>query len=154
MGRPPKTKATKKAGGTYRADRDKAVELPVIVPDAPDWLAPLARKHWKKVTGLLAEQGTLATVDFLAVALLCGVLAEYLDADADVTAKGLTAETDTGYEYQRPCVGIRAKAWARLLSCCRQFGMTPSARAGILKTTDDPEDDGIETARAKATAAL
>ena len=154
MGRPPKAKSTKKAGGTYRADRDKSVELPVNVPDAPDWLSDAARKHWKKVTGLLADQGTLATADYLVVAMLCGALAEYLAADADIAVGGLTAESDNGNQYQRPCVSIRAKAWERLMKCLRQCGMTPSARAGILKTTDDSEDDGIEDARSKAAAAL
>lgn len=150
VGRPAKPSQQKKAEGTYRADRDKELPVAVVIPEPPSWLGAAERKHWGQVTASLAAQGTIGAVDGLAVAMLCSVIVEFQEADDDIRAKGLTGETDTGYEYQRPAVNIRARAWARLLQMCRQFGMTPSARASILKSSNEPEEDGIEEAHRKA----
>lgn len=154
VGRPAKPSQQKKAEGTYRQDRDKELPVAVAIPDPPPWLGALECQHWQIITESLAAQGTIGAVDALAVAMMCSVLVEFQAADEDIKAKGMTGETDTGYEYQRPSVNIRAKAWARLLQMCRQFGMTPSARASILKKANEPEEDGIEDAHAQAAKAL
>jgi P27 family predicted phage terminase small subunit len=150
VGRPAKPAATKKAEGTYRKDRDKELPVQVAIPDPPDWLGSEERKYWRRIAEGLAAQGTIGLVDDIALSMFCSVIVEFREADDDVKAKGMTGETDTGYEYQRPCVGIRAKAWSRLLAMCRQFGMTPSARASILKKANEPEDDGIDEERRQA----
>ncbi len=154
VGRPAKPSTQKKAEGTYRKDRDKELPVDVSIPDPPDWLGVEERKHWRRITEQLAAQGTIGAVDGIAVAMLCSVIVEFQTADEDIRAKGMTAEADSGYEYQRPCVNIRARAWARLLQMCRQFGMTPSARASILKKANEPEEDGIDDAKGQATQAL
>lgn len=153
-GRPAKPSAQKKAEGTYRKDRDRELAVAVEVPEPPDHLSPEESRLFRELCVGLAAQGTIGAVDGLALAMLCSAIIEFRAADADVKAKGLTAETDSGYEYQRPTVGIRAKAWAKILAGCRLFGMTPSARATILKKANEPEDDGIDDARGKASQAL
>jgi P27 family predicted phage terminase small subunit len=153
-GRPAKPSTQKKAEGTYRPDRDRELIVPVQIPEPPDELSPEESRLFRDLAVGLAAQGTIAAVDSLALHMLCSAIVEFRAADADVKAKGLTAETDSGYEYPRPTVAIRAKAWAKILAGCRLFGMTPSARATILKKANEPEEDGIDHARGKASAAL
>lgn len=154
VGRPAKPSAQKKAEGTYRRDRDRELAVSIQIPEPPDDLSPQESQLFRELAVGLAAQGTIAAVDGLALAMLCNAIIEFRAADADVKAKGLTAETDSGYEYQRPTVGIRAKAWAKILAGCRLFGMTPSARASILKKANEPEEDGIENAYAQAARSL
>jgi P27 family predicted phage terminase small subunit len=153
-GRPAKPSTLKKAEGTYRKDRDQELIVSIEIPEPPEQLSPEETKLFRELAVGLAAQGTIGAVDGLALAMLCSAIVEFRAADADVKAKGLTAETDSGYEYPRPTVAIRAKAWAKILAGCRLFGMTPSARATILKKANEPEEDGIQDARGKASAAL
>lgn len=153
-GRTAKPSTQKKAEGTYRRDRDRELAVPIEIPEPPEELSPEESRVFRELAVGLAAQGTIAAVDGLALSMLCSAIIEFREADRDVKAKGLTAETDSGYEYQRPSVGIRAKAWAKILSGCRLFGMTPSARATILKKANEPEDDGIDDARRKAAGSL
>ena len=154
VGRPAKPSAQKLAEGPYRKDRDKELSVPSVIPAAPEWLGDEEKTYWKRITEGLAAQGTIGAVDDVALCLFCSVIVEFRAADDDIKARGMTGETDSGYEYQRPCVNIRARAWSRLLQMCRQFGMTPSARASILKKANEPEDDGIDDAKGQAAAAL
>ena len=150
VGRPAKPSATKKAEGTYRKDRDRELTVSVQIPAPPDDLSAQERKLFHELAVGLAALGTIAAVDGLALAMLCNAIIEFRAADADIKAKGMTAETDTGYEYLRPTVGVRSKASAKILSACRLFGMSPAARASILKKANEPEEDAIEADRRKA----
>ncbi len=150
VGRPAKPSATKKAEGTYRKDRDRELTVSVQVPAPPDELSAEEQKLFRELAVGLAAQGTIAAVDGLALAMLCNAIVEFRAADADIKAKGMTAETDTGYEYLRPTVGVRSKASGKILAACRLFGMSPAARASILKKANEPEEDAIEADRRKA----
>lgn len=154
VGRPAKPSSQKKAEGTYRKDRDCELAVSVQIPEPPAELSADEQKLFREMAVGLAAQGTIGAVDGLALAMLCSAIVEFRAADGDVKLKGLTAETDSGYEYQRPTVGIRAKAWAKILAGCRLFGMTPSARASILKKANEPDEDGIENAHAQAARSL
>jgi len=150
VGRPAKPSATKKAEGTYRKDRDRELTVSIKIPSPPDALSKEEQKLFRELAVGLAAQGTIAAVDGLALAMLCSAIVEFRAADADIRAKGMTAETDTGYEYLRPTVGVRSKASAKILAACRLFGMSPASRAAILKKANEPETDVIDEDRRKA----
>jgi P27 family predicted phage terminase small subunit len=152
VGRPAKPSATKKAHGTYRRDRDKELPVPIQVPSPPDELSDEEKRLFVDLAVGLAAQGRIAAVDGLALSMLVSAIVEFRSADADIKAKGMTAETDTGYEYLRPTVGVRSKASAKILAACRLFGMSPAARASILKKANEPDEDAIENERKKAEA--
>ncbi len=154
MGRTPKSASQKKADGTYRKDKDFALELPVEAPDPPDFLGDDERAWWNTVVGYLTKQGTVAKVDGVAVAMFCSALVEYVNADQDIKKNGSYGRTDKGYEYLRPAVGVRSKAWDKILKMCRQFGMTAASRKAILTKSKSEQEEDLEDARAEAGRAL
>lgn len=150
MGRTPKTPEQKKRDGTYRKDRDFSLELPVEAPEPPDFLGESEREWWDRVVGYLTKQGTVAKVDGVAVAMFCSALVEYVEADADIKQNGSYGKTDKGYEYLRPAVGVRSKAWDKILKMCRQFGMTAASRNSILRKSKSEQEEDLEDARSQA----
>lgn len=146
-GRPRKPQDQKKREGTYRADRDNALQVPTAVPDSPPYLSDAAKAHWKRISSLLIMQDLLSSLDGDALAMLCLALTEYEQAERDIAENGLTGTTDKGYEYLLPAVGIRTNAWKKIVILCRQFGMTPGARASLkVIPRGDEDDDPIDQA--------
>lgn len=134
----PTPKAVKRRRGTYRADRDGGAPEPEPAkPRRPAWLGKEAARHWSAVAAELEAMGVLARVDQVALALLCQALADYLAARAVVEAAAqegavrFCAKTDMGNIIQHPAVGVMNKSWERVVKLAREFGMTPSARAGL-----------------------
>ena len=128
----PTPSETLKRQGRYRPDRRKCE------PEAP---AANARKP------TLIDAKLLTVLDTVALGLLCDALAEYLEAGEIVEAAAkdgvkFIATTDKGNVIQHPAVGVRNKAWERVVKLARQFGMTPSARAGmaIANAADEQRD--------------
>lgn len=154
MGRRAKTPEEKQIAGTYRKDRDFSLQLPVEAPEAPEFLGEAERSWWRTVVGYLQKQGTIAKVDGVAVAMFCSALVEYIDADADIKSRGSYGVTDKGYEYLRPAVGVRSKAWDKILKMCRQFGMTAASRNSILRKSKGEQEEDLEDAREQAKKAL
>jgi P27 family predicted phage terminase small subunit len=88
--------------------------------------------------------GVLTVADGVALALLCDALVDFLHAAAIVKEEGCIARTDKGVLFQHPAVGVKNKAWERVVKVLREFGMTPTSRPGIHATgkreKGDPKD--------------
>ena len=135
--------------GRYRQDRRKhEPTAPSAGSKKPQWVKGLAAKHWRQIAPLLIEAKLLTVLDTIALGLLCDALAEYLEAGEIIEAAAKCGQvkfisvTDKGNVIQHPVVGVRNKAWERVIKLARQFGMTPSARAGmaIANVADDQQD--------------
>ena len=156
-GRPRKPSEQKRREGTYRPDRDNQFEVDSAVPDPPpmltgtsdsDLLNEWRRRgmdHWYRLTDFLSEENLISRLDGDALALLCLAFVEYEEADKEVAMYGLTVMSEKGGFYQHPAVGVRTNAWKKILRLCREFGMTPSARAS-LKTGDGQKEDNLDKA--------
>lgn len=153
-GRPRKPNEVKKREGTYRKDRDRELSLQSEAPSIPPHLSDGARPHWDRLVPLLLNHQLLTAVDGDCLAMMCEALWEYQEAQAEIDRDGLTGMTDKGYQYINPGVSIRTNAWKKVCWCCRQFGMTPSARAGMRIVSNEKGDDGFEKAMQAASAAL
>ena len=134
----PTPKAAKRRRGTFRADRDGGTPEPEAAkPRRPAWLGQEAARLWPAIAGELEAMGVLARADQVALALLCQALADYLAARAvveEAAAAGdvkFCATTDKGNIIQHPAVGVMHKGWERVVKLAREFGMTPSSRAGL-----------------------
>ena len=141
-----------KRQGRYRADRRKdEPEPPTGNAAMPEWVGEHAQKHWEAIAPWLKESGLLTVLDTVALGLMCDAMAEYLEAGEVVEAAANTegvkfvATTDKGNVIQHPAVGVRNKAWERVVKLLREFGMTPSARAGmaIANASADKEEDPL-----------
>ena len=157
-GRPPKPTALKLVQGTERADRRNANEPQPDrgAPPVPSWLPVKARPHWRKIAPLLDGMGVLTVADGTALALLCDVLAEYLDARAVTAALGATYTSEsiardedgntvvTRMVRARPEVAMYQDAWKRARAMLAEFGLTPSSRSRLHVGGAAEEADPLE----------
>jgi len=148
----PTPSETLKRQGRYRQDRRKGEPTPPgDVPDRPTWLTEPAVKHWSAIAPWLQQSGLLTVLDTVALGLMCDAMGEYLEAgevvQAAIETEGVkfVAKTDKGNIIQHPAVGVRNKAWDRVVKLLREFGMTPSSRAGmaIANAVGDEETDPL-----------
>ena len=140
--------ATAKRRGTLRADRRANEPAPPNeAPTKPTWVQGLAAKHWRKIAPWLKESGLLTVLDTIALGLMCNALADYFEAGEVVESAAkendgvkFVSITDKGNVIQHPAVGVQNKAWERVVKLLREFGMTPSSRAGMAITNAKGED--------------
>jgi P27 family predicted phage terminase small subunit len=151
-GTKPKPTAMKERAGTLRKHRQKDEPKPdVEVPPFPSWASSGAAKFWKEISQHLFTNGLLTRLDQTALALLCEALAEYCECKEIVEEASRTDQmgmkyvtcTDKGNIIQHPAVGVMNKAWGKVVKLLVQFGMTPSARAGLSIANAKTEDDVI-----------
>jgi len=128
----PKPTETSKRDGTYRSDRRRGEIAPKpgsVLP--PKWLSKKAKAHWSVLSVWLKENGLLTVLDKAALGLLCDAFSHYLELRNDVEQHGWIETTDKGTVYQAPRVGAMNKARSDVIKLLREFGMTPSSRAGL-----------------------
>lgn len=145
-GRPRKPAAIKRAQGTYREDRDQTLVLSEGIPEPPGYLSPQALTHWDRLVAVTSEARTLTEADGDALAMLCLAFEEYRTADIIVRDEGEICRSEKGGMYQHPAVGIRNTAWKKIVTMLKQFGLTPSARAGMKLAANVKEADPIAEA--------
>ncbi|MGO4154352.1 phage terminase small subunit P27 family [Cupriavidus sp. YAF13] len=134
----------------------------VEVPDMPKHLSREARKEWKRITPLLVEEGLIARMDRSLLALYCQAWGRMAELEAAMNAKietrvrdhGMSYEaaveycfydvTPKGFTQQAALVNlIRAQAEA-VARYAGHFGMSPSQRARITPSSNQPQLPGLE----------
>jgi P27 family predicted phage terminase small subunit len=163
-GRPRKPTEVKIAQGTNRPDRDMSIKMNEGIPDPPGYMSAQALIHWDRCVAACRKVRTLTEADGDALAMLCVSFEEWKAADIIVrdegeicrvqhtSKKGVTSE---GGAYQHPAVGIRTNAWKKIVKMLREFGLTPSARAGMKMAAHEKEENPIaEALKAMSKAAF
>ncbi len=144
----PTPTAALKLAGSWRADkRGKQGEVtpPVGLIKKPTYLKGPAARKFKQLSGLLEEMGILGTTDTEALSRYCDTWAWWLKLRKFLQDNGETYTTekikrDGGSEYitlhvaQRPEVNIILKIATQLSKLESEFGLTPSARVGLVST--------------------
>lgn len=171
-GRPRKPTEVKIAQGTNRPDRDMSIKMNEGIPDPPGYLSPQALIHWDRCVAACRKVRTLTEADGDALAMLCVSFEEWRAADiivrdegeicrciksvkSSTKADGDTAMVTTETVYQHPAVGIRSSAWKKIVKMLREFGLTPSARAGMKMAAHEKEENPIaEALKAMSKAAF
>lgn len=106
-----------------------------IVGDPPEWLDPLAKEEWGRVSLELVKKTWLGAIDETLFARYCQAYARWRGAEADITKRGsIVDHTDerNGMTWQKenPSVKIAMRWSSEMEKCARGFGITPSARRG------------------------
>ena len=144
-GPPPKPSALKRLEGTYRPDRAarNELELPVGLPEAPNWLDLEARNEWARVVPVLHETGVLTTLDGGRLADYCMTHSLAIKATRRYQREGLVIRSPQGIKAH-PAVAIAkdARAQARILAA--EFGLTPSGRSRVSVPEKRPSDGAAE----------
>jgi P27 family predicted phage terminase small subunit len=154
----PQPSELQRAKGTYRADRRRGEVRPdKTIPPIPEWCDEKTRECWEQLAPWLNEQGLLTRLDQVALGLLCSSLADYILArrivDGAEQREGtrFVAYTDKGNIIQHPAVGVMNKAWEKVVKLCREFGMTPAARAGLAIAKNEAAEDPMTALLEKLT---
>jgi P27 family predicted phage terminase small subunit len=113
----------------YRINGDEPKSPPGL-GDPPDWLDALAREEWARVRVVVEGMGVATRADSAGAALYCHHFSVWRRAWQTIDREGMTIETDTTVK-SHPAVGIANTAAREMAKLLGQFGMTPSARAGL-----------------------
>ena len=108
------------------------------VPTCPKHLNKVARSEWRRLSGALAAQGLLTTVDRSALAGYCAAYARWVEAEEQLARSEeepnkskLVLASPSGYPIQNPFLGIANTALDKMHKFAAEFGMTPSSRSRI-----------------------
>lgn len=135
-GRPPKPQALASLSGDRRR-KGKGLDLPLAVPDVPDWLSEDAKTEWASLTHLLSTMRVISEVDGIALAQLADFMSKWKRAAEQVSKIGMVipirdeAGTVTGFR-RNPYVTMHLEYGLMVQRLLSQFGMTPSARARLM----------------------
>jgi P27 family predicted phage terminase small subunit len=91
----------------------------------------VAAKEYKRLGKLLLAAGVLTVLDENALAIYALEFSRWVRAEAQLAKDGDTLETDRGYRYAHPSLGVANKAKDTMMRILTEFGMTPSARSRI-----------------------
>ena len=111
----------------------------------PKYLTGESLKCWKSITPGLIATGVMTEADVPTLARYCTMFEQWLRCLAEVRAGRdvLTIYNDDGsvkYQQQTPAATMQQKLAASMLRIEQEFGLTPSARTGIVAQTEDEED--------------
>lgn len=131
--------ATLKQRGSWRGKtrKDEPATEPGI-PKCPRWVPKKARKHWKPIAEQLDEIGLMSPTYSLGLAQLVSALAHLIECEALVEEHGYVAGERVSHAFRAWSV-----AWDRVDKAIKQFGMTPSAIAG-LSASGKSKDASVE----------
>lgn len=96
----------------------------------PPWLSARAAEEWDRVAPHLAAMGTLTGADSMALAVYCEAVARWRGL-AEVVAKSPPVIQRDGILVKNPAYSQARDAAIEVRMWAREFGLTPSARAGI-----------------------
>ena len=140
-GRRPKPTAQKKlAGNPGKRALNKNEPNFAGVPECPDWLTPLAKDEWQRVTGELSALNMLRSVDTATLASYCQSYARWQSAELIVEKEGQTVREPitnksgdvVGHKVKRhPATTIAKDEKAALHRAASLFGFDPSSRSRI-----------------------
>lgn len=133
-GRKPTPTAAKKLAGNP-GKRSLPVNEPrpsEAMPSMPRGrLSDEAKRFWRGNCEALHEAGLLTAVDGAAYALMATHYALALEAAQVVDEEGISTEDERGLTRKHPLLAVWKQNSEAFLKFAREFGMTPSARAGI-----------------------
>jgi len=133
----------KKGGGIEgfepRPDNEK--------PECPDWLDLDAKAAWARLSDEMHRIGILTGVDRDALAAYCEAYSRWKKAVKRVIQDGQyiesTNKNGSTYLMAHPGLNITKNALADMHRFMREFGLTPSARSGMVispPSLDDGDD--------------
>jgi P27 family predicted phage terminase small subunit len=111
-------------------------------PMPPAWLRDEALAEWGRIVPELERLKVLSKVDRAALVAYCESWSTFVAATLDVQARGIITRGRDGNPVKNPSVAIARDAQNSMRALMKEFGLTPSARAGWQYPTD--EGDGTD----------
>ncbi|MFL7903975.1 phage terminase small subunit P27 family [Azospirillum argentinense] len=119
---------------------NEAANPPRRCPSPPSWLAPHAKKEWKRAAKELHERRLLSDDTLATLESYCVAVGQVREFEETMQAEGRTVKTDKGVK-PHPAFRMQGNAMreARLLAA--ELGLTPHRR-GVKGGNDEDEGDG------------
>lgn len=127
--------------GHRPVNEDEPTPRKVFAPAAPRTLSKVEKAKWKKLCKQLADVRVLTELDLDALEMYVRSWHTMIVAQADVKKRGKLILNASGGEVWNPSWTEYKHAVSVVRSLQSEFGLTPSARTGIVATADD---DGKE----------
>lgn len=110
----------------------------------PKWLSDAAKKEWRRIAKIFAEEKEFTDKDLKALEAYCTNYAKWQKCEQIIDEKGYSMEVgDNGYEQQRPEVSIANKAQTEMRAWAKELGLTPAARQRM-KAESAQGESGID----------
>lgn len=147
----PKPTALKILAGNpgHRKLNDAEPQFGNDMPECPRHLTGEAKREWFRVITELHQAGLLKTVDRGALAGYCQTWARWVASEQALKKEELVLETEKGYRYQNPRIGIANAALDEMRKFMVEFGMTPASRSRVRVQKPEEADPFEEWARKK-----
>ena len=116
-------------------------EIPTSLGETPEWLSESARPHWLIIGKMLHEAGIYTKADKMALGFMCDTFAKYLAAKAVLEVEGDYQEAQKGGMMAHPALREMRDARDATILMMKQFGMTPSSRAGIIRQDTEAQSN-------------
>jgi P27 family predicted phage terminase small subunit len=144
-GPPPQPTALKLLRGNpgKRALNKREPKPSIELPHCPDYLDEGARREWDRLAPILVRMKVLTEADYIALASLCQAYSTMAKAQTQLNKTGILFKTPSGYIQQSPLIGIVNNCTHKIVTLCREFGLTPSSRTRVYSAV---EDEGPKTA--------
>jgi len=146
-GRKPKPTQVKKLTGNpgKRKLNEREPQPPAPELRAPDWLVNQAKKEWDRLAPLLARVKVLTQADRDALAAICQLQAQVIEATETLRKSGTILEKEIFSRkgeplgeilVLHPANKVQMDCIKQLRSLWEQFGLTPSSRARVQTTPE------------------
>lgn len=148
--KPTRLKVIQGNPGKRKLNDDVEFSTSEEIPKPLIHLDKVAKKEWKRLAPVVFNTGLLTDGDLAAFGAYCAAFSHWYHSEKNLQAvmseNGgvLTFETDKGYQQQIPEVGIANQARLNMVKLAREFGLTPSARAGIPAVEKNEETSIME----------
>lgn len=134
-----------KARGSWRGDENELEPSDeVAAPEIPAGLNKAAREHWEWIVPRLLTRRTLSEVDLGFLAIMCIEWAEYMLAMKDLEKLKKQKGNYKGHLIDHPRVRMKG-CFDRYSKAAIQFGLSPSAKARVQATPEQPAAKNIES---------
>ena len=131
-------------GNPGKRKLNKSEPQPIVaMPHCPDYLDADAKAEWDRLAPILVRMKVLTEADYIALASLCQTFSTMVKAQEQLSNSGILFKTPSGYVQQAPLIGVVNNCTEKIVTLCREFGLTPSARSRMLtnQTEASKEDD-------------
>lgn len=123
--------------GHRPVNEDEPAPRKIFAPPAPRTLSKVEKAKWKKLCKQLSDARVLTELDLDALEMYVRSWHSMVVALADVKKRGKLIVNKTGGEVWNPSWTEYKHSVSVVRSLQAEFGLTPSARTGIVATADD-----------------
>ncbi len=113
------------------------LKIPIAKPPPPKDLDLNARKEWKRIVRVLADNRMITDLDLTILTTYCYNFSQWIKMIKELE-KGLIIKSPSGWPMQSPYFNMLKKTEGVLMKCMQELGLSPVARAR-LKHSISPE---------------